>query len=153
MIWNGENLLFLKGFETYNTEYINDFPISYNDREYNNDILHHSWEFAGINHSYTDTIKSNGEYSKIIYSVGSEQQVLIARYPQRKSLRCIILPKITDLDGDNKYDLVVCVRAYDMDNAFSYLLFLSSEADEGKLLKHVATKTIYYKQDKFVTDN
>ncbi|NDV66560.1 hypothetical protein [Bacteroides sp. 224] len=137
-------MIFFKGFKTYSTNVPNknysDFDAGIKKkRKY--DELFYSWKLNGRSCCYTDRVLEKKGINEISFSADSKKQVLIRRYAVRCCLNLFRYHNL-DYDGDGLDDLIIHFPA-DRD-IIVFLLFLSSEADEGELLKHVATKIIKY---------
>ncbi|NDV66561.1 hypothetical protein [Bacteroides sp. 224] len=138
-----DRMIFFKGFKTYNTNMQNKIPadFSYDIKESNNtDEISRFWKLNGKSYCYTNRALKKKGRNEITFSVDSKKQVLFRRYAEKCSLGNFKVHRIEDYDGDGLSDLII--RAWASNGIGSFLLFLSSEADEGELVKHVATKTV-----------
>jgi hypothetical protein len=174
---NPETMIFFKGFDKYNTNFANDFRndlfSDYNEHWGENrgdslKVVCHDFKYNGKPFSLQDTYiisdadiiiepeegtKSYAHY--IVFKNGDRSQCLVYRQADGE----ILIPlEFYDLDGDGLPDPILNINYEIMtkDDEFriyssysSYLLFLSSEAEDGELLKHVATKTILNSRNTF----
>lgn len=172
---NPETMFFFKGFGTYNThlanDYINDKFSNYREymegeREDSLQIIHYDFKYDGKSFSFQETyIESDADVKVqreefvreaahyIVFKNAKQSQCLIYRQSDGEILNPI---EYWDLDGDGlpdpMFNINYNITEEDGESIIhsrysSYLLFLSSEAEEGELLKHVATKTILYSRD------
>ncbi|WP_165042191.1 hypothetical protein [Dysgonomonas sp. ZJ709] len=147
------NTYFFKGFKSYNEKFDEwfaeelpgDFEDVYNDEEdYTKDISR--WKkdekvmtFIDLKHD-----KEQNKLNEITFSDGNISQILL-KY--KYIFECELISAL-DYDGDGKSDIILRMEKWSdfVENKnkseYYYLLFLSSEAEEGQLVKHVATRKI-----------
>ncbi|WP_165042187.1 hypothetical protein [Dysgonomonas sp. ZJ709] len=152
---SGQVTYFFKGFKSYNKKFDESFgielPTDYEDVYDDNDNYEHTnyisrWEmnekvmtFIDLKHD-----KEQNKLNEITFSDGNISQILL-KY--KYIFECELISAL-DYDGDGKSDIILRMEKWSdfVENKnkseYYYLLFLSSEAEEGQLVKHVATRKI-----------
>lgn len=154
-----EYMMLFKGFKTYNTHLPEDIEnsVSYDEMQGMKEgsgylKTYHSWKRGDKEYSLNECSYEKDDIHEISFTDGTIEQVLVRKYPcNGEFYNFFQIRSGVDLDGDGLSDIVISIsntteveigKITETTYYSSYLLFLSSEAEEGQLLKHVATKTI-----------
>lgn len=146
------NTYFFKGFKAYNKDLdisnIRLLPEEFedivkDDEDYTREII--PWEIDGKTMIFVNRIdyyEKDGKRKLSEVSLADDKITqIILKYNHDYLINLI---SVVDYDGDGKSDIILQARK-DLDEkktVYYYLLFLSSEAEEGQLVKHVATRKI-----------